>query len=803
MALKDKLMTLEDFKAVRDVDVASNSAQFTEIKADLANATEESPIDFFARDIFNRLATGSDHSVTFTKGDGIVAANGTATGGDAKRAFINRTDALPSWMIPGETLHISVNTSDTHLRFCVSFYDSSNNRIGATYYLTGNRDVLIPSNTTSVVMYLNVQSGVTVTNATIRIMAFRSPFVLKSLEALKQYTEYTDYGIAQLSHPQTVDGYIHINLSDWEIGGVGYNDHVITYVSNNKRLRTKQDFGYTVHSGDVIGLFDYTELCVQIFIKKRSDGIIYNAGVKTQDYVVPQGSDGIAYLVVYKQSDESIINNVYEYLSQFFIKRFNSVVSDVGFTSNVGRQFAINHQYGTPVIIDSSDVNNIIACGKNLFRTPHGLPNYTNNGITKTFNEKVGTIIVSSKGATGASVAPTIYDNVNGVPWNCMYKFKLKSAANVVITANADKDLHVYGDIYIQLYDGAKIISIYNEPMVFKAAADTEYGLRIYTSSSYAGTVTLKPQIEIGVTYPTEFEPFKGIVVDENGDSICINTASESLDSGVVIDSYKATVISYDDDVTINYDKVTDYDHGFMLYNLKNKKPDYRQPMLSIIDDDTVNTTYVQTFHDAMEGLGIVGNYAAITKRLTDSAALKDMLLNYEAEGFGVLLHCYYQYNEDTDYFRPGSNYRDIDGVRENIITGLREIKGFGFISGNCWATPYGVNDDEIKAVAKSLGIKAVISGLNDTPNLYDVTDRYSIGRYSISSSSYTVNVPVIKRGMDACISNGGWVIITTHAYEWGDATADILAALSEIVTYANTIGMKVVNFQEGFETYF
>ena len=35
MALKDKLMTLEDFKAVRDVDVASNSAQFTELRADI------------------------------------------------------------------------------------------------------------------------------------------------------------------------------------------------------------------------------------------------------------------------------------------------------------------------------------------------------------------------------------------------------------------------------------------------------------------------------------------------------------------------------------------------------------------------------------------------------------------------------------------------------------------------------------------------------------------------------------------------------------------------------------------------
>ena len=41
MALKDKLMTLEDFKAVRDVDVASNSAQFTGIKADLDDLESE------------------------------------------------------------------------------------------------------------------------------------------------------------------------------------------------------------------------------------------------------------------------------------------------------------------------------------------------------------------------------------------------------------------------------------------------------------------------------------------------------------------------------------------------------------------------------------------------------------------------------------------------------------------------------------------------------------------------------------------------------------------------------------------
>ena len=44
MALKDKLMTLEDFKAVRDVDVASNNKQFTDIKADLTTLADITPI---------------------------------------------------------------------------------------------------------------------------------------------------------------------------------------------------------------------------------------------------------------------------------------------------------------------------------------------------------------------------------------------------------------------------------------------------------------------------------------------------------------------------------------------------------------------------------------------------------------------------------------------------------------------------------------------------------------------------------------------------------------------------------------
>lgn len=77
MALKDKLMTLEDFKAVRDVDVASNSAQFTEINESLGDvradldAVEEtiSNLDGISEDVKQALLNCFAH-VAWDEGDG-------------------------------------------------------------------------------------------------------------------------------------------------------------------------------------------------------------------------------------------------------------------------------------------------------------------------------------------------------------------------------------------------------------------------------------------------------------------------------------------------------------------------------------------------------------------------------------------------------------------------------------------------------------------------------------------------------------------------------------------------------------
>jgi len=71
MALKDKLMTLEDFKAVRDVDVASNNQQFTDIKADLdALDSKVDNIDPFSNDAKAALLACIRHVARWEDGNG-------------------------------------------------------------------------------------------------------------------------------------------------------------------------------------------------------------------------------------------------------------------------------------------------------------------------------------------------------------------------------------------------------------------------------------------------------------------------------------------------------------------------------------------------------------------------------------------------------------------------------------------------------------------------------------------------------------------------------------------------------------
>lgn len=152
MALKDKLMTLEDFKTVRDVDVASNNKQFTDIKADL-DALDSLPSDIKSVDDKTKiLSAGVDSSEIYvshsqpTPSSGIVewldddtfTINGTPSSGANEWLFMNVKGTTSSVTVDrGEIYSIKLEaTSDTeNLR--VSIYVKHSN--DSTEIINGKR----------------------------------------------------------------------------------------------------------------------------------------------------------------------------------------------------------------------------------------------------------------------------------------------------------------------------------------------------------------------------------------------------------------------------------------------------------------------------------------------------------------------------------------------------------------------------------------------------------------------------------------------------------------------------------------
>ena len=135
MALKDKLMTLEDFKAVRDVDVASNSAQFTELRADLGELSS-TPSDIKkVEDKTKVLSVGVDSAEIYTAHNqpsassaGLVwvdedtfTLNGTPTNGHNEWLFIN---------LNGSTSTVGVNRGETYSIKLESTTGTENLRVG-------------------------------------------------------------------------------------------------------------------------------------------------------------------------------------------------------------------------------------------------------------------------------------------------------------------------------------------------------------------------------------------------------------------------------------------------------------------------------------------------------------------------------------------------------------------------------------------------------------------------------------------------------------------------------------------------
>lgn len=231
-------------------------------------------------------------------------------------------------------------------------------------------------------------------------------------------------------------------------------------------------------------------------------------------------------------------------------------------------------------------------------------------------------------------------------------------------------------------------------------------------------------------------------------------------------------------------------------YPLTNVK---KKPIFTVIDDDTSTLEFVQRYHDLCTSLGIKGNFAVITSHTEESEALKAKLLKYEEEGFGMLYHCYSQ----TKIWSWTSAF-DLSACEQNYVKGKRLYKQAGFVSGDkFFIAPFGNNRQTVQDMVKRHGGEVLLSTDNNIIVGYDgATSRYNIPRCSLGHNADrypNFTIEQLKAKIDEAYDENGWIIITTHVNEWGDATEGE-ERFTEVVNYALGKGMDCKTFAEAYE---
>lgn len=412
--------------------------------------------------------------------------------------------------------------------------------------------------------------------------------------------------------------------------------------------------------------------------------------------------------------------------------------------------------------------------------------NKTGNGVIYEYDSSIGEIKVSSSGAIADGIE-TVFTTQKSGSVSCHFAFKAPKKMWLTFQSNPNEWMSFDSGVMYQIYRNGKMIG-YERGLGYSFLANKgdEYGFRIIVTKGWSGNIIFKPQLNIG---------------------------KEALDYEVCCTkTYKEDAVP--DDISVGnmvsiINTECTYEFAYETKEVKEKKDTKRNGMISFIDDDTTSCKYVKDYHDIFEGTGVCGTYAVMTRRMTDGGTdpedssyhyryddegeLLELLKTYEMEGFGMVLHCYWQNDthESTRYFKLAT--RDIQKCRENILRGLREYRELGFQNADLWVTPYGVQDTEIQNLAKELGLECLISMSNNTIISEDYRNRWCIPRYSISTTS---DQDYLKEQMRTAVEKGGWINIVTHANSWKSADYEMMKnKVREIIAYAKEIGLEIGTF--------
>ena len=615
------------------------------------------------------------------------------------------------------------------------------------------------------------------------------------------------------------DGTIHGTAGEAVRKQVGSLKEDVTYLCNYKKynyLRNYRSVHTWKHNGITFALQDDGSYDVS---GTAAEDALFNFVLNTEnmpdwirngEWIEIKNSSKIVNLVLWYYDENmkyitgpeipgnyysEVPNNAESVILRLKVKKGESVNENVKvaiFRNIKGKRLIANSDNAVLMedVKDTIHINKAVGQGtlkignSNIFEITE--ENKTGNGVTYEYDSVAGDIKVSSAGATADGTEAVFTAQKSGsVP--CHFAFKAPKKMWLTFQSNPNEWMSFDSGVMYQIYRNGKMIG-YERGLGYSFLANKgdEYGFRIIVTKGWSGNIIFKPQLNIG---------------------------KEALDYEVCCtESYKEKEVP-DDILVGNMVSIINtectYELAYETKEVKEKKDTKRKGMISFIDDDTTSCKYVKDYHDIFEGTGVCGTYAVMTRRMTDGGTdpedssyhyryddegkLLELLKTYEMEGFGMVLHCYWQNDthESTRYFNVAT--RDIQKCRENMLRGLREYRELGFQNADLWVTPYGVQDTEIQNLAKELGLECLISMSNNTIISEDYRNRWCIPRYSISTTS---DQDYLKEQMRTAVEKGGWINIVTHANSWKSADYEMMKnKVREIIAYAKEIGLEIGTF--------
>ena len=216
-------------------------------------------------------------------------------------------------------------------------------------------------------------------------------------------------------------------------------------------------------------------------------------------------------------------------------------------------------------------------------------------------------------------------------------------------------------------------------------------------------------------------------------------------------------------------------------------------PIITIIDDDTPTSEGVLRVKSLCDSAGIKCTFAVLTKQFEWHPDLIETLKGLEREGFHMALHGYTQ----GEFYRNPETY--MKECEDDLVHGLQDMRCNGFADPCYWITPFGVQKQELKDLAKKWSFNALVTithGIEDT--------RASNGKWALrrcglneSDEGSSCTMDQLLDYIDDCAANNKWLLIGTHIA--GGWKSDDYSRFLQIVEYAKKAGCRFMTLGEAW----